>query len=395
MKNISCSIGALMLFTLVSCSSKNNQPSDIVQHPTINELDKEPVSLVNHSTEVIAKKIEPINRKEKKVNQKPQKSIQELTKEIVQLEEQGGLDKENANIYYTYGEALIDMKKYDEAIEMYQEAEKRGYEDLKNLYYKMARVYALEGDSYGSMEDCLISARKEGFRNYRALLYDVAFKNWRTTYDFMYLYNNLFGKNKKAMFKAFVAFAPKKTLVGSYVLSPEVLFENTNYDYRLKMDYYENRPTIYGHFEAFAEGVSDDMFSREGGDNYQYELLLEKEEHYFVVIYSIEEQWSEYILPKKFWLITYDLKGNKISELEVAKRGSLKRCKGFVLDTNQRLTITDYEIAWKKGAKENLGNSDHHLNYEDLKESKVVETKGYQITAEGRIVETEEIALEE
>lgn len=402
MKSISRSIAVLMLFALLSCSSNdNNQTSEIIQHAITNNdnnntaLDgaKEPVALASHRIEVAPEEMKPTLISRKKINEEPQKSIQELTKEIVQLEEQGGVDKNDAIIYYTYGEALTDMEKYEEAIEMYQEAEKRDYEDLKTLYYKMARVYALQGDAYGSMEDCLIHARKEGFRNYRALLYDAAFKNWRSEYDFMYLYHDLFGKNQKAMFKAFVTFAPKKNLVNDYVLSPEELFENTNYDYRDAMGYYDNGRAISGHFEAFATGVSDDMFSREGGDNYRYEMLLEKKAQYVAVIYSIEEQWSEYILPKKYRLVTYDFKGNKISELDIAKRGSLKRCKGFVLHPDHSLIVTDYAIEWKKGAKEALGDSENYFCYKDLKQSNVTTSKEYQITATGRIVETEGVAF--
>lgn len=396
MKSISLSIAALMLWTLVSCSDNSQKPtSDIIQHPTIDaslaEHEVEMVALADESIEGKNKENESKTIEKKKVNEKPQKSIQELTKEVVQLEEQGGDDEGNAITYYTYGEALVDMKKYDEAIEMYKEAEQLGYEDLKTLYYKLARAYALDDDSYGSMEDYLISARKEGFRNYRALLYDSAFKNWREEYNFMYLYNDLFGTNQKAMFKAFVTFAPKKRLVQDYIMSPKELYENTNYEYRSKMGYYENRPAISGFFENFVEGVSDDMFSREGGDNYRYEMMLE-EAAYFAVVYSVEEQWSEYILPKKYRLVTYDLKGNKISELDIAKRGSLKTCKGFVLHPNHSLVVTDYEVEWKKGAKKHLGNAEHYLNYKNLKESKAVATKTYQITTTGRIVETEGMA---
>lgn len=146
MKNISYSIAALMLLILVSCSNNNNkETSEIVQHTAINQspLDgrQEPVNLTSHRIEVPSEELKPNVMTERKVNEKPQKSIQELTKEIVQIEEQGGLNKGDAMVYYTYGEAMADMEKYTEAIEMYKEAEKRGYEDLKNLHYKIARVY--------------------------------------------------------------------------------------------------------------------------------------------------------------------------------------------------------------------------------------------------------------
>lgn len=397
MKNIALNIVALLFLSLASCNSdNNNQTSEIVQYPRVNEkpLDStvEPVSLTNHRIDVPVKEEKPVARGSKKVNQKPQKSIQELTNEIVQLEEQGGLDVENADTYYTYGDALLDMEKYDEALEMYQAAQERGYKDLKNLYFKIAKVYALKGDYYGSVEDNLRSAREEGFRNYRALLYDAAFKDWRADYDFMYLYSDLFKNNKKAMFKAFVTLAPKERLMKDYVISLEDLLENTNYEHRKKTNYYQKRPIINVHFEDFVEGVSDEMFSREGGDNYRYELLLEQEE-YFAVVYSVEQQWSEYILPKTYHLVTYDLKGNKISELELARRGSLKTCKGFVLHPDYSLVVNKYQVEWKADAKDNSSETEEYLNYKDIKTNKLISTQGYQITNAGRIVEVEVVAL--
>lgn len=391
MKNITSSIAALVLFTLVSCSNDNNnsQASEVIQYPTVDEAP----TFISNRVEVSSEGIERKTMEGKQVNKKPQKSIQELSKEIVQLEEQGGINEEDAAMYYTYGEALLDMKKYKEAIEMYQEAEKRGYEDLKTLYFKIARVYALEGNYYGSMEDYLILAKKAGFDNYEALLSDVAFENWRAEYDFMYLYKDLFGQNKKAMFTAFVKFAPKKELTEDYVLSPKELLENTNYDYREKNGYFEQSAFISGHFGDFVAGVSDDMFSREGGDSYRYELFMEEKGQYVAIVYSVEQQWSESILPKKYHLITYDLDGNKISELELANRSSLKTCKGFVLSPNHSLAVTTYQLEWKKGAKEKLNDSERYLNYKDLKTSTITGTKTYQITTTGRIVETEGVAF--
>lgn len=393
MKNISCSIAALLLFMLVSCSDNNkSQNSEIIQHPTVNK-NLSDGNKANQGVEVSEEGIKTVFVAQKSVYEAPQKSIQELSKEIVQLEEQGGANENDAKIYYTYGEALVDMKKYDEAIEMYQEAEKRKYKDLKTLYFKIARVYALQGLYYGSMADYLISARKAGFEHYNALLSDVAFKNWRAEYDFMYLYKELFGKDKKAMFKAFVALAPQKDLSIEYVLSPVELLENTNYNYREQNGYYEQNTSINSHFEAFVTGVSDDMFSREGGDNYRYELLLEAKEQYVAVIYSVEQPWSAFILPKKYHLVTYDLDGNKISELELAERGSLKTCKGFVLYPNQGLVVTTYQLEWKKGAKERLSSSEQYLNYKNLKSSTAILAQAYQITETGRIVEMEDLLV--
>ena len=194
------------------------------------------------------------------------------------------------------------------------------------------------------------------------------------------------------MFEAFIAFAPKKKLTGDYDLSPVNLFEDIEARRETYPVYDEQHPLIYNYFDAFAEEADYNSFSRGGHDNCRYEMCLTGTEHYFAVIYSVEEQWSEYILPKKYFLVTYDLKGNKISKLEIATRGSLKTCKGFILHPDKSLVVTDYKVKWKMGAKKSWENH-NFMNYKQLKKTIVKSTQTYQITDSGRLVEMEDLLV--
>jgi len=397
-------IAVALLLGMVSCTSESTRSttSDLIQHPIAAEasldgpanevlVNTKPIEVETVPKVAPTQKIEPTKRT--KVNQAPQKSLEELRTEVAQLEEQGGQDKADAKLYRAYGDALVTAEDYREAIEMYKKAEDLGYEDMKTLAFDIAKTYAQSGESLGSFEDYLMKARELGFRNYRALLYDPAFVELRNDYDFMYIYDEMFGNKKKAMFKAFVTLAPRTTLRKDYVVDPRSLFENTDYDYRKEHDYYEKHPLINGYFEDFVEGVADGMFSRDGGDNFRYEKVLTKNEQYVAVIYSREEEWSEYLLPKEYVLITYNKEGEKISELPIAKRGSMKKCKGFVFHPDNSLEVMDYNIKWKKGRKTQAEEADRHLKYDDLQLAEVGTTKGYKINAIGRIVEVDNIML--
>lgn len=402
MKTITYSlIATFFLFLILICSNQEKkEKSEIIQHQeAINqpldgakELPVLTTNIIKELKDEAIKKVEPVS---KQINKTPSKELEQLGVEIVQLIEQGTSKEELAKAYEAYGDALVIKEHYDKAIEVYKEAEKNGAKDLKRLYFKLAETYALNGEFYGSMGDYLIKAREKGFRNYRALLYGSAFAEWRKDYDFMYLYHELFGNNQKAMFKAFVAFGPKKNLTESYVMSPIELFENTAYEYRKRIGYYKDRSFIDGYFDDFIEGASDGMFSREGGDNYAYEMMLTSNKNYLAVVYSKEEKWSEYILPKEYRLITYDWKGNKISELKIAKRGSLKKCKGFVLHPDNTLEVMDYAVTWKKSAKDNIGKNEEnkYLDYNDLAKVNVKEHHTYRIGAMGKIVKAEGVLL--
>ncbi|MCH2022851.1 MAG: hypothetical protein MK207_10275 [Saprospiraceae bacterium] len=333
------------------------------------------------------------NKPERKriINEVPIKSLHELKMEIVLIEEQGTDSIYAAFVYYEYGNALLKTKFYDQAIEAFEMAEKYKYQDLKTLYFKISCAYALEGKYYGEMEDYLIKAKEKGFKNYRALLYDKAFNKWNNEYDFMYLYQKLFGSNKKAMFNAFIILAPQNKFNKAFIVNPMSLFENTCN--RKKNEFYKTKPLVNGYFSDFIEGVDSNIFSRSGGDDYRYEMILTDQRNYVALIYSIEQSCPGYILPKKYRLITFDKAGNKISELEIANGESLNKCKGFVFYPDNSFEVTNYNIKWKKNSI-SIHESNHgFLMHDDLKKAVANGTKKYFISENGRIRESEFILL--
>jgi hypothetical protein len=390
-------IGTVFCFSmLTSCSNQEQIKSEVIQYEKVvkNPLDGPVKQVVMNANVEVPKEIQRPTQPaiKRMVNKAPNQTLEELSMEVTLMEEQGA-DRENAALVYNqYGDELMKADELEEAKIAYQKAEDNDYKDLKTLCFKIARLYALN-EKYGSAEDYLIKARENGFRNYRALLYDAAFVRFRSDYEFMYLYDKLFGDKKKAMFKAFVTLGPKKKLTKDYIISPVALFENTEYNHRKKVNYYEKHPSIDAHFGAFAEGIGEGRFSRGGGDHYRYELVLDNSEKYVAVIYSEEEEWVDYILPKKYQLVTYDKEGNKISELEIAKRGSLSKCKGVVFQPNNTIKVTNYKVAWVPGAKTKSIDSEINMTYKDLKSVKSEDTKTYRINDDGRILEVEDMLI--
>lgn len=386
-------VATIMVYFL----SRDNSPkleTQTFKNNTLKPLDgKKPLAITTSS------KIN-VSPKRALINQAPQKNQQvletatnlplnKLNIELTQLVEQGATTEELAAAYEGYGDALVEANQYKEAIEAYKEADEYGVKSQKDLHFKLARTYALDGVYYGSMQDYLTSARELGFRNYRALLYDKAFEDWKINHNFMYRYHELFGNNKKAMFKALVHLGPKKKLTKNYVVNASQLFESPEHKYRERTGYYQKFPTISPYFDDFIEGVSESMFSRGGGDNYRYEMVLAGNNNYVAIVYSREGNWDKHLSPKTYYVATYDKKGNAIATLEIAKKGSLKTCKGFVLHPNNTIEVSTYKIKWK----DEIDEKEDYWVYKDLKLVKEQEKLTYSINDEGKILEQKELLL--
>ncbi|BDS11670.1 hypothetical protein [Aureispira anguillae] len=397
MKTIIYHLTIIIALLAVGCVQEEVDQAEII--PTQEPLDgKKPVAILTSSKIDLPTQEEALDHKTGIRNKIFKKSLttdlnQLATIEIVQLIEQGASQKEIALAYEEYGDNWVKKQEYSAAINAYKEAEEIRETDMKQLYLKLAKTYALNGEYYGSMEDCLKQAKALGFEDYKVLLYDEAFEGWRKKYDFVDGFGELFGKGQEMMFNVFIALGNQKNLIKDYTVGPMELFENTEYAHRERVGYYKNRPVIRTHFENFVEGLNEDRFSREGGDDYRYEMVLANNKNYVAVIYSKEEVWSEYILPKEYQLVTYDRKGNKVAALEIAKRGALKRGKGFVLHPDHTFEITNYKLKWKNSAKERCDQEGTYLKYEDLKMAEAEERTTYKISATGQIIPTEGVLL--
>jgi tetratricopeptide (TPR) repeat protein len=396
-----------ILLVLVSCSNEQQTKSKIIQYPiTLAEEIQGPIK----EAILIAKPItvslppEPLIYPEEEPappeEPEPFFLIQEERRQRVthlSMEEQwqrvinmsGYQARKYSEFCFIYGDTLMQRGKYREATRAYEKADEFGYRFLGAVHFKLAKLQMLEDSTYYyHVEESLERAVYYGFNDYQALLEDEAFEYYRGLNEFIKMYCNLFENNQAALFEGFIAFAPKTNLTEAYDLSPVNLFENINArNARHNMQHL----LIYTDFNLFAEGAEGNSFSRFVNGNCRYEMCW-TEKKYRAIIYSIEEQWSEYTLPKKYFLVTYDLKGNKISELEVAKRGSLKTCKGFSLQPDKSLVVTNYKVKWKIGTKKALGNNGF-LNYKHLKKTIVKSTQAYQITDSGRLVEIEDLLV--
>lgn len=412
MKNSISLYSLWILFLAISCSNEQNQKSKIIQYsmPSTEEIEApldENNLIVKPKTVALKKELPPPPIPPNEILYSvcenypepppppepepepvvfiPEETMEEKWQKIVRLPKEQ-IRWQDLEFCFNYGDTLVQQERYEEALVLYEEVKEfsRGY--TGKAYFNIAKIYALEGKSHYDIADCLEKLAYSGKKDYKGLLYDPAFEDFRKWNRFSYYYKNIFGSNKKAMFEAFIAFAPKKNLTENFDLSPVHLFEDIEARRTAYPEHHNKHPAIYNYYDAFAEEADYNSFSRGGHDDCRYEMCLLGTKNYFAVIYSVEESWSEYILPKKYYLVTYDLQGNKISKLEIANRGSLKTCKGFVLHPDKTLVVTDYKVKWKAGAKKVWEKHDF-MNYKQLKKTIAKSTQSYQITETGRLVE--------
>ena len=193
----------------------------------------------------------------------------------------------------------------------------------------------------------------------------------------------MFGNNQKAMFKLFCYVAPRSKEI-DFSIDTALLFNSNNQAVRDNPIHQRSKPTIPFQFSAFIEGVDEAAFSRSGGDDFRFEYVR-KATDYVAVLYSRTSSWSEYILPKQYRLITFDREGNKISELLLAKRGSLSTAKGFEIRNDDIIDVIDYQLEWKKDVAELAFKEGRFLNLQDLKNCQVFQKTSYSINRKGRI----------
>lgn len=389
-----------LALVFVRCSNDNNTKSEIIQYPiSLEEVQEEAIQisikenlplLQEEESEFILPP-EPEPEPEPPPPPEPEpfifipKERMEQKWKRIAHSSRAEAWRDDSEFCLAYGDTLVQRGQYREATMAYEKADELGSIYNGKACFGLARVRALENPhDYYRIRKYLKRAIDRGFKDYKAILYSKDFKRYREENYFLYSYCEQFKNNQAALFEAFIAYAPQQNLTEAYDLSPVNLFEDIGAR-RTK------NARIYTGFNRFAEGAKENSFGRFTSGNCRYELCLTAK-NYRVVIYSIEEQWSDYILSKKYYLLTYDLEGNKISELEIAKRGSLKTCKGFVLHPDNSLVVTKYAIKWKMGAKSSL-KMNGFLNYKHLKKAIVKSTQAYQITNSGRLLEMEDLLV--
>ena len=378
---ISISLLAFVFASLTQLSTSNN---DLIQHhevaPTISSEPLLPSNADKHST------IKPLvgkrNKRKAKAVSTAYKGMKEMERALIILEEQGGAE-DIASAYFQLAQRQLDSMQYDKAINYFLNAEQKGFQPLNKVYFQLARAYAFKDLQLGTVEDYLKKARQHGFRNYRALLYDKAFSKLRKTQELVYIYTDLFGSNQKAMFKLFCYVAPRSKEI-DFSIDTALLFNSNNQAVRDNQIHQRSKPTIPFQFSAFIEGVDEAAFSRSGGDDFRFEYVR-KATDYVAVLYSRTSSWSEYILPKQYRLITFDREGNKISELLLAKRGSLSTAKGFEIRNDESIDVIDYQLEWKKDVAELAFKEGRFMNLQDLKNCQVFQKTSYSINRKGRI----------
>lgn len=380
------------IIILSSSKSTSTKTEVIVAEPLDGAKNLEPIEETTITIENKAAEIEEVivaTEEEPKINEAPKKVAKRPTLEE-RFEVSGKAveqNPDNATAHYRYGQVCIELGRYEEGLFALEKAKELGYKNLGNLYYEfgyavLAREGRIDSDAYDYFE----KAKEQHFRNYRKLLYSPSFvalqKN--NAWEFMEIYRKLFGENKKAMFKAFLLFGPKKVDNIAFELTTKELF--SSHSTRLEE---LKHPRIHGYFGDFAEGAGEGMFSRSGGNDFRYEMVAQHTKSFITIIYSNEAPWADYLTPRSYHLITFDLEGNKIDELKIAERKKMNRCKTVKVQEDQTIAITEHKVRWKDGWKD----ADGDLDFDRIKYTKEMATTHYRVAVNGKIVKADPISI--
>jgi hypothetical protein len=251
------------------------------------------------------------------------KQFKVLERQLLFIEEQGGSGN-SADQYFQLASYYLEAAQYDAAINCLLQAEKKGFKHLDKVYFQLARAYALKDVQLGTMEDYLHKASRHGFRNYRALLNDSAFATLRKTDELLYIYANLFENNQKAMFKLFCRIAPKSNAKENLLVDTAVLFNTSDGSCGNQGSKPTKKSIIPFQFSAFIEGLDEEIYSRRAGDDFRFEQVI-RDSNYIAILYSRTDTKTTAIVSKQYRLISFDLQGNKISELLLGKKRELNK----------------------------------------------------------------------
>jgi len=390
----------ILIALLAACSSEINNGKKITAE-AIETSHQLPLEEIQFSTKETVLNIEvgtsskdsltKASTANKQVENKPVEKIKKDYKKVNNLAEKVSKVKKDsfvtAKLLLQYADVLFAHEVFPDAINAYQEALQLGTQDSAHIYRHLARANG-RLDNYEEIKINLKNLKRVQAQANIAqeVLHQPFYANFRTDRQrFMSFYNDNFKDNKAAMFDAFLAFCPKLPAL-PYQVNTQALWEKTNLDERAEQKYNKTNPIVSGYFNMFISGVFDAMFSREGNATFRYKFHWSPTKNVQAVIYTNEKVWSDLVLPKSYYLITYDNKGNEIDKLEIGNRSKLKQCKVFQLNNTKEITVTKYAIELDSSISNQLSENYQYYHHEHLLKEEIMTIQTYEITPKGKIV---------
>lgn len=284
------------------------------------------------------------------------------------------LKEPSAKAYFELGNANMDRKKYDDALNAYKMAEQLGYQPFSKILYNKACIYSLQ-ENHELSAQYLEYALQAGYTNIAHMQSDSDLEHLRD-------YNNLF---KTAVDRGLRGVSNADNL---FWLQFTKLFPalGTPIDLKLQLTQEEFQALDYisYDYEKYISEMRDSKFSRDVSSSYLYYANAYETDVFVAVVYIVKDEWMGDAAPLKYKMATFTHEGKLIDKKTIAGSENSDLDGVYLQSTlNKDLTIsgTLVEPQYEKDP------DDHGFYDNKILSYKEVGTQNFKITKSGKIVE--------
>lgn len=369
---LSIAVFAIALLIFIGCNSRkstqNAEPGvtqmlamqDIYDWPKVQEI----IAFLSDKSLGEGKKMFLEGMDEYRNKKNPAKGIE--------LFKQSLLRYPNAKTYYELGNALMDVKQYEESIYSYRMSQNMEYEPSYNVEYNIACAYAMMGEEESAFE-YLEYALESGYLNKDNLLNDEDLASIRDKTQFKSLIVEHFSDDfdmRTALFRLFAESFPARPLPYAIVFDSVTSY---NYDNSVSYD-----------FAMFLPGMMDGKYSREVSKEFLYVGRFDSLSPYLTIAYSTVEAISDTLPEIQTKLATYDTTGTQLDEIMFSCYCSPTELRDGKIEADNTITVRQIERKWKYNPIDK-GYEDNEITSE-----KLLLTRKYRVGNDGKFIELED-----
>lgn len=286
--------------------------------------------------------------------------------------------------YFELGNALAANKKYEEALQALEVAERMDYSPLANILYRRSVIYAsmppgaLCADGYTPLNDSLAMhfmevALQTGYSKPVDFLKEKAFDSIRYKNDWLFknIYQTAMSGNKDPEKLAWDNYKEEFKDLSLPLTINTVWIYQQSYDNAIGYDY-----------EKFVPEMRTGKFSREVENEYYYVGKLKDDSAFTALLYAGKNMWltdGRGYSPVYFYLVTYSPQGKIIDKMQVGGQKTFTdNFKNLLLKENLTLEIREFKNVYEKDP-----GKDGYENNKVIK-SELLTTAYYKINNKGK-----------
>lgn len=278
------------------------------------------------------------------------------------------------NTYFELGNAYASSKQYDYAIACYEIAEQMGFAPVSKLFYNMACAYSLL-EKMPAAQEHLELAVQAGYLNKAQIAGDSDLVNLRKR---GMLWENLEEELAGVENPDMVVWEAFNQAFSSVVL-PLTL------DLQSGRSLVEDKYLSYTYERYISEMHEREVFSRGTGRTYYAVAAVERNDNFLAVVYA-ETNHPDMgeLLPARYYMASYDMKGKLIEKVLIGGQRSLEDSfRVCTIYPNLTMELRHFINTYKLVAANDYGEGEL-----ELAQSVPASVKYYSITESGKVIET-------